>query len=117
MSRTQAATSSEAASQPGLGEAGCEVSIVMPCLNEAESLEHCLLRAREGLDKPGLQGEIVVADNGSSEGWGEIARRCGARVVDVERPGYGAALAGGFAAAAGRYVVMGDADGSYDFGE
>jgi glycosyltransferase involved in cell wall biosynthesis len=89
----------------------------MPCLNEAESLEHCLLQAREGLEKPGLRGEIVVADNGSSDGSREIARRCGARVVDVERQGYGAALAGGFAAAVGRFVVMGDADGSYDFSE
>jgi glycosyltransferase involved in cell wall biosynthesis len=89
----------------------------MPCLNEAESLEHCLLQAREGLEKPGLRGEIVVADNGSSDDSREIARRCGARVVDVKRQGYGAALAGGFAAAAGRFVIMGDADGSYDFSE
>ncbi len=88
---------------------------MIPCLNEAESLEHCLLQARAGLEKPGLRGEIVVADNGSTDGSTEIARRHGARVIDVERRGYGAALAGGFAAARGRYVVMGDADGSYDF--
>jgi hypothetical protein len=93
----------------------CEVSIVMPCLNEAESLEHCLREARKGLEAGGLDGEIVVADNGSDDGSQEIARRCGARVVAVDRRGYGAALSGGFAAARGRYVVMGDADGSYDF--
>jgi len=85
----------------------------MPCLNEAESLEHCLRKARAGLE--GLDGEIVVADNGSNDGSQEIARRFGARVVEVEHKGYGAALAGGFAAAHGRFVVMGDADGSYDF--
>lgn len=90
---------------------------MIPCLNEAESLEYCLVRAREGLEKAELAGEIVVADNGSSDGSKEIARRCGARVVEVERRGYGAALAGGFAGAKGRYVIMGDADGSYDFGE
>lgn len=117
MSRAQAATSSEVTSQPRPGDVGCEVSIVIPCLNEAESLEHCLQRAREGLEKPGLQGEIIVADNGSTDGSKEIALHCGARVVEVERRGYGAALAGGFAAALGRYVIMGDADGSYDFGE
>jgi glycosyltransferase involved in cell wall biosynthesis len=88
----------------------------MPCLNEAESLEHCLLQARRGLEAGGLDGEIVIADNGSEDGSQEIARRFGARVVDVERKGYGAALLGGFAAARGRFIVMGDADGSYDFG-
>jgi glycosyltransferase involved in cell wall biosynthesis len=88
----------------------------MPCLNEAESIEHCLRRARTGLEESGLRGEIVIADNGSDDGSQEIARRFGARVIDVDRKGYGAALAGGFAAARGRFVVMGDADGSYDFG-
>jgi len=85
----------------------------MPCLNEAESIEHCLRQARTGLAD--LDSEIVVADNGSDDGSREIARRFGARVVEVERKGYGAALAGGFAAARGRFVIMGDADGSYDF--
>lgn len=88
----------------------------MPCLNEAESIEHCLRRARAGLEDSGLRGEIVIADNGSDDGSQEIARRFGARVVDIDRKGYGAALAGGFAAARGRFIVMGDADGSYDFG-
>jgi glycosyltransferase involved in cell wall biosynthesis len=92
------------------------VSIVMPCLNEAESIEHCLRRARTGLEESGLQGEIIIADNGSDDGSQEIARRLGATVVDIDRKGYGAALAGGFAAARGRFIVMGDADGSYDFG-
>ena len=88
----------------------------MPCLNEAESIERCLRRAKQGLEEAGVEGEIVVADNGSSDGSPEIARRLGARVVQIDRRGYGAALAGGFDVARGRYVVMGDADGSYDFG-
>jgi glycosyltransferase involved in cell wall biosynthesis len=94
---------------------GCEVSIVMPCLNEAESLARCLSAAREGLAAAGVTGEIVVADNGSTDGSRDIAREHGARVVDVRRRGYGAALGGGIEAAKGRFVVMGDADGSYDF--
>lgn len=88
----------------------------MPCLNEAESLEHCLRQARSGLDAGGFDGEIVVADNGSTDGSQRIAERLGARVVDVKHKGYGAALAGGIAAARGKFVIMGDADGSYDFG-
>jgi len=88
----------------------------MPCLNEAESLEHCLRQARSGLDAGGFDGEIVVADNGSTDGSQRIAEHLGARVVDVEHKGYGAALAGGIAAARGKFVIMGDADGSYDFG-
>ena len=90
--------------------------MVMPCLNEAESLEYCLRQAQRGLEAGDLDGEIVIADNGSEDGSQEIARRFGARVVDVERRGYGAALSGGFSAARGRFIVMGDADGSYDFG-
>jgi glycosyltransferase involved in cell wall biosynthesis len=93
-----------------------EVSIVMPCLDEAESLGYCIRKAHEGLERAGAEGEVVVADNGSTDGSQEIARELGARVVDVPRRGYGAALLGGFDAARGRYIVMGDADGSYDFG-
>lgn len=93
------------------------VSVVMPCLNEAETLERCVLRAREALDAAGLEGEVVVADNGSTDGSREIAARAGARVVPVPERGYGAALLGGIAAARGKHVVMGDADDSYDFGE
>jgi glycosyltransferase involved in cell wall biosynthesis len=93
-----------------------EVSIVMPCLNEEESLAQCIEMAQAGLERAGAQGEIVIADNGSTDGSQEIARGLGARVVDVPRKGYGAALMGGFEAARGRFIVMGDADGSYDFG-
>ncbi len=93
-----------------------EVSIVMPCLNEEESLGACIAMAQEGLERAGAVGAIVIADNGSTVGSQEIARGLGARVVDVPAKGYGAALMGGFEAAHGRYVIMGDADGSYDFG-
>ena len=93
-----------------------EVSIVMPCLNEEESLGACIAMAQEGLKEAGARGEIVIADNGSTDGSQEIARSLGARVVDVPAKGYGAALMGGFEAARGEFIVMGDADGSYDFG-
>jgi glycosyltransferase involved in cell wall biosynthesis len=93
-----------------------EVSIVMPCLNEAESVGECVRRAQEGLRGAGAEGEVIVADNGSTDGSQEIARALGARVVDVPRKGYGAALMGGFEAAKGEFIVMGDADASYDFG-
>jgi hypothetical protein len=95
-----------------------DVSIVLPCLNEAESLPICLPVAMAALEmarQQGYSGEVVVADNGSTDGSQEIARRYGARVVDVSQKGYGAALLGGFHAARGRFLVMGDADGSYDF--
>jgi glycosyltransferase involved in cell wall biosynthesis len=93
-----------------------EVSIVMPCLDEAETLRSCIEEASGFLRRHGVAGEIVVADNGSTDGSREIAAACGARVVDVPTRGYGAALQAGIAAARGRYVVMGDADSSYDFG-
>jgi glycosyltransferase involved in cell wall biosynthesis len=96
-----------------------DVSIVMPCLNEHRTLAHCIEGARRALDvlatRHALAGEIVIADNGSTDGSQELASRLGARVVNVSRPGYGAAVCGGFGAARGRYLVMGDADGSYDF--
>jgi glycosyltransferase involved in cell wall biosynthesis len=96
-----------------------DVSIVMPCLNERQALGHCVGVAHRALDvlraRHGLTGEIVVADNGSTDGSQQLARSLGARVVAVEARGYGAALRGGFVAARGRYLVMGDADGSYDF--
>lgn len=94
-----------------------EVSFILPCLNEAETLEGCLLEVRQCIEDHGLVAEIVVADNGSSDGSQEIARRLGARVVPVPERGYGAALMGGFEAARGRFLVMGDADLSYDFRE
>ncbi len=98
-----------------------DVTIVMPCLNEAASIDACIASARRALERlrqtHGLNGEIVVADNGSCDGSQQIARSLGARVVAVSRPGYGAAVIGGFEAAHGRFLVMGDADGSYDFGD
>lgn len=92
------------------------VSVVMPCLNEAETVSRCVGAARAALQAAGMSGEIIVADNGSTDGSPEIASRAGARVLRVVERGYGAALIGGIAAARGRYVVMGDADDSYDFG-
>ena len=94
-----------------------ELSVVMPCLNEAETIETCIVKALRALAEHGIVGEVVVADNGSTDGSQAIAERAGARVVPVPARGYGAALLGGIAAARGRYVLMGDADDSYDFGE
>lgn len=98
------------------GHEGPEVSIVMPCLNEAETLAACIRTAQEAIDRHNLRAEIVVADNGSHDGSPEIARDLGARLVHAPVKGYGAALMAGIEAAKGTYVVMGDADGSYDFG-
>jgi hypothetical protein len=92
-----------------------ELSVVMPCLNESETLATCIRKASEFMTRSGISGEVVVADNGSTDGSREIACEHGARVVDVPTPGYGAALLGGINAARGRYVIMGDADDSYDF--
>src|SRR5215468_2240816 len=94
-----------------------ELSIVMPCLNEAETLATCIGKAQRALERHGIAGEVIVADNGSTDGSREIAAGLGARVVCVALRGYGAALRGGIAAARGRYVLMADADDSYDFGE
>ncbi|HUY36939.1 MAG TPA: glycosyltransferase family 2 protein [Pirellulales bacterium] len=95
--------------------AGIEVTIVMPCLNEAETLPRCIAKAQQAIRTHRLRAEIVIADNGSSDGSQAIAERLGARVVAVSRKGYGSALRGGIEAARGRYVVMGDSDDSYDF--
>lgn len=92
-----------------------ELTILMPCLNEGASLAFCVREAAEYLRSRSLDGEILVADNGSSDGSPDVARRAGARVVHVPQRGYGAALLGGIRAAEGRYVIFGDADGSYDF--
>ncbi len=94
-----------------------EVSIVIPCLNEADTLETSLKRAQIALRNCTESGEIIVADNGSSDNSAEIASRNGARVVKVEERGYGSALMGGIAAAKGKYIVMGDADESHDLSE
>src|SRR5258708_27625576 len=93
----------------------CELTILMPCLNEARTLPACIAKARHFLERSGIAGEIVVADNGSTDGSQALAGRLGARVVDVPMRGYGAALITGIAAARGDYVVMGDSDDSYDF--
>ena len=92
-----------------------EVTIVMPCLNEAETIARCIEKARTGLESAGVRGEILIADNGSTDGSQEIATKLGARVVPVKEKGYGSALRGGIAAALGKFVIMGDADDSYDF--
>jgi len=92
-----------------------ELSVVMPCLNEAETLEQCIRKAQQALQDTGIEGEIIIADNGSHDGSIEIAERLGARVVRITERGYGNALMGGIAAAAGEFVMMGDADASYDF--
>jgi glycosyltransferase involved in cell wall biosynthesis len=92
-----------------------EVSIVMPCLNEVETLAVCIANARQAIEQGGYPAEIIVADNGSTDGSQLVARELGARVVDVSRKGYGSALIGGIDAAQGRFIVMGDADASYDF--
>ncbi|MFN4210684.1 MAG: glycosyltransferase family 2 protein [Devosia sp.] len=92
-----------------------ELTILMPCLNEAETLATCIRKARGFFDRTGIAGEIVIADNGSTDGSRQIAEGLGARVVPVDQRGYGAALAGGIEAARGRFVIMGDADDSYDF--
>lgn len=92
-----------------------ELTIVMPCLNEAETLAICIRKAHDFLKRSGIFGEILIADNGSSDGSQAIAEAEGARVVSIPRRGYGAALIGGIEAAKGRYVIMGDADASYDF--
>jgi glycosyltransferase involved in cell wall biosynthesis len=92
-----------------------ELSIVMPCLNEAETLASCVQKARLGLERAGVQGEVVIADNGSTDGSVALAEKLGARVVPVKKKGYGSALRGGIEAARGKWIMMGDSDGSYDF--
>jgi glycosyltransferase involved in cell wall biosynthesis len=94
-----------------------EVSIVMPCLNEAETLPTCIADAFRALQQAGVDGEVVISDNGSTDRSQEIAKEAGARVIDVPQKGYGHALRAGIEAARGTYILMGDADGSYDFGE
>lgn len=98
-------------------QAPIEFSIIMPCLNEAQTLKTCIDKAAAFLAREGISGEIVVGDNGSTDGSQEIARAAGARVVDVPIRGYGAALYHATCAALGRYAVMGDSDDSYDFSD
>jgi glycosyltransferase involved in cell wall biosynthesis len=94
-----------------------ELTILMPCLNEAETLARCIEKARLGLQRSGVNGEIVIADNGSTDGSQAIAEKAGVRLVPVKLKGYGNALRGGIEAARGRWILMGDADDSYDFSD
>ncbi len=92
-----------------------ELTILMPCLNEAETLAVCIEKAQSFLGRTGIAGEVLISDNGSTDGSQDIARAHGARVINAPQRGYGAALSAGIAAARGRFVIMGDADDSYDF--
>src|SRR2546423_1319893 len=92
-----------------------ELTVLMPCLNEAETVAACVRKARGFLERTGIEGEVLVADNGSSDGSPEVARDAGARVVRIAQKGYGSALLGGIRAAHGKFVIMADADDSYDF--
>jgi hypothetical protein len=103
------------AQAPDAATAPLELTILMPCLNEAETIEVCVKKARGYLERSGVSGEVLIADNGSTDGSQAMARALGARVVDVPEKGYGAALIGGIAAARSKFIVMGDADDSYDF--
>jgi glycosyltransferase involved in cell wall biosynthesis len=94
-----------------------DLTILMPCLNEAETLARCIEKAKLGLQRSGVRGEIVIADNGSTDGSQTIAQNAGVRLVLVKEKGYGSALIGGVRAAAGRWIIMGDADDSYDFSD
>ncbi|MCA3389764.1 MAG: glycosyltransferase family 2 protein [Roseomonas sp.] len=106
----------ETTTTTGIGQAAAvELTILMPCLNEAETLATCIQKALGYLARSGVAGEVLIADNGSTDGSQAIARGLGARVIDVPEKGYGAALIAGIAGARGRYVIMGDSDDSYDF--
>jgi len=100
-----------------MSDAAIEVTVVMPCLNEAGTVATCIAKARSEFDRLDIVGEVIVSDNGSTDNSVEIADATGARVVTVSERGYGAAIAGGIAEARGKYFVMGDANDSYDFGE
>ena len=91
------------------------VSVVLPCLNESLTLGTCIRKAQASIERLGIRGEVIVADNGSTDGSQALAEHLGARVVPIESRGYGSALRGGIAAARGKYVIMGDSDDSYDF--
>ncbi len=93
------------------------LTILMPCLNEAETLALCIEKAKAGIKNAGVPGEILIADNGSTDGSQAIAEKLGARLIAVREKGYGSALIGGTRAAAGKWILMGDADDSYDFSQ
>lgn len=94
-----------------------ELTVLMPCLNEIQTLASCIKKAQEFMSMAGINGEVLIADNGSTDGSQEAAELAGARVIQVERRGYGAALQAGILSAKGRYVIMGDSDDSYDFSD
>ena len=108
-------SSTELRNLPLPGAETIELSLVMPCLNEAETLPSCIRKIQRAFQGEGILAEIIVADNGSTDGSPEIAGRLGTRVVHVPEPGYGNALMAGIATASGKYIIMGDADDSYDF--
>jgi glycosyltransferase involved in cell wall biosynthesis len=115
MAATDLASTDTMLEQPAEESSPIELSILMPCLNEAETIETCILKAKDFLARNSVAGEVVVADNGSTDGSVALAEKLGARVIHVAIRGYGAALIGGTFAARGTYVIMADADDSYDF--
>jgi hypothetical protein len=117
MSSSVAVSPADTPAPPSAADGEVELTIIMPCLNEALTLETCIRKAQGFLERSGVRGEVVIGDNGSTDGSQEIARRCGARVIDVPVRGYGAALYGATLAARGKYVIMGDSDDSYDFSD
>jgi len=119
MSATLKASVSESQATKAVVEAvsSPEVSVVIPCLNEVRSIAACVDKAVQAFQSAGIRGEVVVADNGSTDGSQDIATEHGARVISVEIKGYGSALRGGIAEARGAFIILGDADGSHDFSE
>src|ERR1700680_1885250 len=109
----------ESQASPPMTQSGedIELSVVMPCLNERATVGVCVKKALNAMERHGIRGEVIVADNGSTDGSREIAAEFGARVVPIETRGYGSALRGGISAARGRFVLVGDADDSYDFSQ
>ena len=117
MATTQTIEPTTPSAAPAASRSRPLVSVVIPCLNEAENISACVTAAREALDSHGLSGEVVVVDNASEDDSARLAERAGARVVHEPRRGYGSAYRAGFAAARGAYIVMADADLTYDFGD
>ena len=111
----ETSTSTAAAPASTAERAPLELSVVMPCLNESLTLGTCIKKAVKTMERLGIRGEVIVADNGSTDGSQAIATSLGARVIPIKTRGYGSALRGGIAAARGKYVIMGDSDDSYDF--
>lgn len=114
-SRPVTSTLADHGTSPGADPGFVELTILMPCLNEAETIGACVKKASGYLQRSNVSGEVLIADNGSTDGSQQIATDLGARVVQIPNKGYGNALIGGIGAARGRYIIMGDADDSYDF--